>query len=143
MSVWVCSMSTVSQGKPARAMNRAAAMLPKRQPGPDLGLAGTQRPLDWILFQRQFLAVIAGNSHLVSESVRRSNESRKSRLGEQVLTAARSRLCRPSKPICERACVRTFRASGRLSQHIRPRPVQEKRISRSHSRPERHLGQAR
>ena len=54
------------------------------QPGPDLRFPGLQRPFDWILFQREFLAVIAGNSHLVPESVRRSNESRKSRPGEQV-----------------------------------------------------------
>ena len=51
MSVWVCSMSTVSQGSPARAMKRAAAMLPSDSQVPIWGLPALQRPLDWILFQ--------------------------------------------------------------------------------------------
>ena len=38
MSVWVCSMSTVSHGKPARAMNRAAATLPSVSQVPIWGL---------------------------------------------------------------------------------------------------------
>src|SRR5271166_2446091 len=38
MSVWVCSMSTVSQGNPVRAMNRAAATLPRDSHVPICGL---------------------------------------------------------------------------------------------------------
>src|SRR5262245_3178647 len=38
ISVWVCSKSTVSQGSPTRAMNRAAATLPSVSQVPNWGL---------------------------------------------------------------------------------------------------------
>ena len=51
MSVCVCSMSTVSQGNPARAMNRAAAMLPSDSQVPIWGLPAFRARLTGFSFK--------------------------------------------------------------------------------------------
>ncbi len=51
MSVWVCSMSTVSQGSPTRAMKRAAATLPSVSQVPIWGLPARNARLTGFSFK--------------------------------------------------------------------------------------------
>ena len=51
ISVWVCSMSTVSQGNPERAMNLAAATLPRDSHVPICGLPACNARMTGFFFE--------------------------------------------------------------------------------------------